>query len=137
MLATLSRELPRDLVFLCVIPTKSTDDEHAAALKIVTRLSDMNIPGTPTVEVVRSDDPAAAILFEATACDLVVLGMRRSRAGRKMLGAINRRVAAEAACAVMVLSRRQQAQISDLTRPIRDVAQIVPFMPRRVDETEH
>jgi len=54
-----------------------------------------------------------------------------------MLGAINRKIAAEAACAVMVLSRRQQTQISDLARPIRDVAQIVPFLPRRADEPEN
>jgi len=136
VLATLSRELSRDLVFLSVLPTKATEDELASALKAVTRLSDMNIPGTPTVEVVRSDDPAAAILTEAARCDLVVLGIRRARTGRKVLGAINRRIAAEAACAVMVLSRRQQTQISDLARPIRDVAQIVPFLPRRADEPE-
>ena len=137
VLATISRELPRDLVFLSVIPSQATDDELASAVKAVTRLSDMKIPGSPTIEVVRSDDPATAILAAAVRCDLVVLGMRRSRGGRKMLGAVNRKIAAEAACAVMVLSRRQQAQISDLARPIRDVAQIVPFMPRRADEPEH
>lgn len=135
LLATLCRELPRELVFLSVIPEKSTDDELATAVKALKRLADMNIPGTPTLEVVRSGDPGAAILASAARCDLVVLGMRRSRQGKKMLGSINRRVVAEAACAVMVLSRRQQAQISDLARPIRDVANIVPlpFLPRRTD----
>lgn len=137
VLATLSRELPRELVFLSVIPAAATEDEVATAVKALTRLSDTNIPGTPTVEVVRSDDPAAAILAAATRCDLVVLGMRKARNGRKMLGVINRRIAAEAACAVMVLSRRQQAQITDLARPIGAVAQIVPFFPRRADESEH
>ena len=54
-----------------------------------------------------------------------------------MLGTINRKVVAEAACAVMVLSKRTQAQIADLARPIQNVAQIArdvvpfPFLARR------
>jgi hypothetical protein len=62
--------------------------------------------------------------------------MRRQRNGKKVVGTINRRIAAEAACAVMLLSRQQQAQMSDLMQPIKDVANIVPlpFMTKpRVD----
>ena len=78
----------------------------------------------------RSDDPAAAILEESARCDLLVLGLRRARAGRKMLGAINRRLALEAPCAVMLLSRRAAA-ISELYRPI---ATVIPWTPRRADD---
>ncbi|MDB4962802.1 MAG: amino acid permease-associated region [Myxococcales bacterium] len=138
VLATLCREAPRELVFLSVIAADASDAEVADAARTIGKLSNMKIPGTTTVEIVRSDDPAAAILAEAARCDLVVLGMRKSRnSGRKMLGPINRTIARDATCGVMVLSRRSQAQISDLTRPIRDAAQIVPFMPKRADETEH
>jgi len=136
LLATLSREAPRELVFLTVVPSTATDDEVAEASKALGRLSRMKVPGTQTVEVVRSDDPVAAIVAETARVDMVVLGMRRARSGKKVVGTINRRIAAEAACAVMLLSRRQQAQMSDLMQPIKDVANIVPlpFMAKpRVD----
>ena len=136
LLGTLSRELPRELVFLTVLPLAATDDEVAAAVRSVTRLADMNIPGTPAIQVVRGDDVAGAIVAAAAGFELVVLGMRRSRQGRKMLGGINRAIVAQATCGVIVLSRRTAA-ISELTdaigRPIRGVAQLVPFGPRRAD----
>lgn len=127
LLATISREAPRELVFLTVVPASATDDEVAEASKMLGRLSRMKIPGTQTVEVVRSDDPVATIVAETQRADLVVLGMRRTRAGKKVVGTINRRVAAEAGCAVMLLSRRPQAQITDIMQPIKDVANIVPL----------
>lgn len=142
LLATLCRELPRELVFVSVLPAKASDDEVATTARTLGRLADMNIPGTPVIEVVRSDDAAAAILASAARCDLVVLGMRRSRQGKKMLGSINRKVIAEAACAVMVLSRRGEAQIRDLARPIENVARMardvvpIPFLPRRGEDPE-
>ncbi len=133
VLATLSREAPRELVFLSVLPAAADDDEVADAAKLLTRRAVMRLPGTKSVEIVRDDDAVNAILAAAERCDLVVLGMRKSRTGRKMLGTINRRIAAKATCAVMVLSARTQAQISDLARPIGAVAQIVPFLPRRAE----
>ncbi|HEY4058475.1 MAG TPA: universal stress protein, partial [Kofleriaceae bacterium] len=133
LLATISREAPRELVFLTVVPANATDDDVAAATKVLGRLSRMKIPGTVAVEVMRDDDPAAAIIAEAARCDLVVLGMRTSRSGAKQVGTINKRIAAQATCAVMLLSRRQQAQVTDLIQPIRDVANIMPlpFLAKR------
>ena len=122
ILASLSREAPRELVFLSVLPTAATDDELASAMRTLTKLAAMKLPGTRVIEVVRSDDPTAAILAEAARCDLVVLGMRRSRQGKKQLGSINRAIVAQAACAVLLLSTQSQIE---LTRPIRDVAQLV------------
>ncbi len=135
VLATLSRELRRELVFLNVLPAAASDEDVAAAAKALTRLASMRLPDTRTVEVVRDDDPVVAILAAAERCDLVVLGMRHGTNGRKTLGTINRRIAAKATCAVIVLSGRPQAQISDLARPIGAVAGIMPFLPRRA-ETE-
>ncbi|HEY4178812.1 MAG TPA: amino acid permease [Kofleriaceae bacterium] len=125
LLATISREAPREIVFLTVVPSNASDDDVAAATRTLGRLSRMRIPGTLAVEVVRSDDPAGAIIAEAARCDLVVLGMRKSRSGGKQVGTINRRIASECACAVMLLSRQPQAQVTDLIQPIRDVANIV------------
>ena len=127
LLATLSREAPRELVFLTVVPANDTDDDVAEASKTLGRLSRRKIPGTAKVEVVRSDDASGAIITETERFDLVVLGMSRMRSGKKVVGTINRRIAADAKCAVMLLSRRQQAQITDLVQPIKDVANIVPL----------
>lgn len=127
LLATLCREHPRDLVFLSVLPSAASADEVANAVRTLGRLADMNIPGTPAIEVVRNDDTVAAILAEAARCDLVVLGARKSRQGKKVLGTINRKVASGATCAVMVLSRNLPASVTDLARPIRDVAEMVPL----------
>lgn len=136
VLGTLSRELPREVVFLTVLPAAAADDEVTATERTLGRLADMNIPGTPVIEVVRSDDVGAAIVAASDRCDLVILGMRRSRQGRKLLGTINRTIIAGASCGVMVLSR-QAAAMSELTdaiqRPIRGAAQFVPFLPRRSD----
>ncbi len=129
-LASLSREAPRELVFLSVLPAAATDEELATAMRTLTKLAAMKLPGTRVIEVVRSDDPTAAILVEAARCDLVVLGMRRSRQGKKQLGSINRAIVSQAACAVMLLSTQSQME---LTRPIRDVAQLVPFLPKRAE----
>jgi amino acid transporter len=129
LLGTLCRDLPREIVFVTVLPEAATDDEVASAVKAIGRTARMKIPSTPTVEVIRSNDPAAAILAASTRCDLLLLGLPRSQ-GKKALGAINRRIAFGASCAVMLLSRRTTA-ITDLTRPIRDVVQVIPWSPLR------
>ncbi|HEY5925187.1 MAG TPA: amino acid permease [Kofleriaceae bacterium] len=130
LLGTLCRELPREIVFVTVVPTNADDDTVTAALRTATRLSAIKIPVKPTVEVIRNDDAAAAILSEAARFDLLLLGVR-SRQGRKMLGAFNRKLAFDAPCAVMLLSRRPPA--TDVARPIREVARVLPWSPRRVE----
>ena len=131
ILATISREAPREIVFMSVVPTTADDDAANAALRNLARLAEMKIPGTRSVEIVRADDVAAAILAESAKCDLVVLGMRRARTGKKQLGTINRKVVADATCAVMLLSTKAQLGVAELTRPISDLAQLVPFVPKR------
>ncbi len=131
ILATISREAPREIVFMSVVPTTADDDVANAALRNLARLAEMKIPGTRSVEIVRADNVAAAILAEAAKCDLVVLGMRRARTGKKQLGTINRTVVADAPCAVMLLSTKGQIGVAEFTRPISDLAQLVPFVPKR------
>jgi amino acid transporter/nucleotide-binding universal stress UspA family protein len=134
LLATLCRERPREIVFLTVVPTTATEDETTAALRTVTRLAAVKLPIRPKVEIVRHDDPAAAIIVEAAKCELLILGVRRSRHGRKMIGSVNRTIASEAPCAVILLSRRDASvSVDQLTRGVRDVAQVLPWTPRRAE----
>jgi APA family basic amino acid/polyamine antiporter len=131
LLGTLCREAPRELTFLTVLPTDADDDLVADTVRTVSRMADMNIPTKPVVEVLRSNDPAAAILSEAARFDLVLLGVRQSRQGKKQLGTINRKIAFEAPCAVMVLSRRP---ITTLGVQLPNMPNVIPWPLRRTDE---
>lgn len=119
LLATLCRETAREIVFITVVPASTTDDDLTAALRNVTRLASLKLPVTPAVEVVRSDDPASAIKAAAERFDLLILGLRRARQGRKMLGTINRAIAFSAPCAVILLSQRAAA--------MSELAQVLPW----------
>jgi basic amino acid/polyamine antiporter, APA family len=136
LLATLCRDRHREVVFLAVVPEEADPDAAQAAERSVQQLARMKLPMTAIAEVARGDDPAAVILRHARRADLLVLGLRRSRQGRKMLGTLTRRLATEAPCAVILLSRRA-ATMSELYRPIRgvvkDVATVLPW-PRRDDD---
>jgi nucleotide-binding universal stress UspA family protein len=121
LLGTLCRDVPRKLHFITVVPEKARDAEHADALRTVRRAADLNIPVTPTVEVIRSDDPATAILAEAASCDLLVLGVQ-SRSGRTAFGDVALRNARGAPCAVILLSSKQ------LYRPLRGAIQSFPWV---------
>jgi APA family basic amino acid/polyamine antiporter len=100
LLATLCRDAPRQIVFLAVVPSAATEDQVTAAARAASRLAALKIPVTPAVEIIRSDDPAAAIVSEASRSDLVVLAISRS------ISDLHRHVATNASCAVMLLSRR-------------------------------
>lgn len=121
LLGTLCREMPREIRFLTVLPAEAGDDEVADAVRSVSRLADMNIPVKPVVEVRRDDDPGAAILAEAAESDLLILGLKQGRSGRKVFGSITLRIARSAPCAVMLLSRRAPMGVGELYRPLRDV----------------
>jgi nucleotide-binding universal stress UspA family protein len=92
-------------------------------VRTLRRISDMNIPGTPVVDVVRSDDPTAAILAKAAECDLLVLGLQ-SRGGRKAFGGVTLKIARGAPCAVILLASKQ-ASMSELYRPIVGAVQVL------------
>jgi nucleotide-binding universal stress UspA family protein len=100
LLGTLCRESPREIVFLTVVPEHASDEELAAMRRVALRYADLHIPMTAVIQAVRSADPAKAILDAATSCDLLVLAAGRSLSERV------RRIAREAPCAVMLLSRR-------------------------------
>jgi basic amino acid/polyamine antiporter, APA family len=134
LLATLCRDMPREIRFLTVMSPSASEDEVADQLRMVTRVADLNIPGlTSRVEVVRSEDPSAAILAEAASSDLLVLGLRQSRSsGRKVFGKVTLRIARSAPCAVILLSRRPDT-IKELYRPLKGAVQLIPLASRRAE----
>jgi hypothetical protein len=109
LLATLCREMPREIVFVTVVPAAADAAAVADARRTVSRLATMKLPAEPAIEVLRDDDVGAAIVAAAAQHDVLVLGLHRSRQGRKTMGAINRKIAFEAPCAVLLLARRTTA----------------------------
>jgi amino acid transporter/nucleotide-binding universal stress UspA family protein len=134
LLATLCRDMPREIRFLTVMSPTAGEEEVAEQVRMVTRVSDLNIPGVSTrVEVVRGEDPSAAILAEAATSDLLVLGLRQSRStGRKVFGKVTLRIARSAPCAVILLSKRP-ALVKELYRPLKGAVQLIPLASRRAD----
>jgi amino acid transporter len=106
LLATLCRELPREIVFVTVVPAAAPEATVAEATRMLTRLAAMKLPVAPAVEVLRGDDIGAAVVAAAAGHDVLVLGLHRSRQGRKTMGDINRMIAFQAPCAVLLLARR-------------------------------
>ena len=133
LLGTLCREMPREIRFLTVLPASASDDEVADAARAVSRVADLNIPVEPIVEVVRSGDPAEAILAEAARSDLLVLGLRQSSSGRKVFGKITLRIARSAPCAVILLARRAAA-MCEIYRPLRGA--VIPWRGRAGTKAE-
>ena len=134
LLATLCRDMPREIRFLTVMRPDAGEDEVADQVRAVSRVADLAIPGVAIkVEVVKGEDPSAAILAEAGSSDLLVLGLRQSRStGRKVFGKVTLRIARAAPCAVILLSRRPTG-MKELYRPLKGAVQVIPWGPRRAD----
>ena len=132
LLATLCRDMPREIRFLTVMPPNAGEEQVADQVRAISRVADLAIPGASIkVEVVKGEDPSAAILAEAASSDLLILGLRQSRStGRKVFGKVTLRIARAAPCAVILLSRRPTA-IKELYRPLKGAVQLIPLTPRR------
>jgi basic amino acid/polyamine antiporter, APA family len=134
LLATLCRDMPREIRFLTVMRPDAGEEEVADQVRAISRVADLAIPGAAIkVEVVKGEDPSAAILAEATSSDLLILGLRQSRStGRKVFGKVTLHIARAAPCAVILLSRRPTG-IKELYRPLKGAVQVIPWGPRRAD----
>jgi len=105
LLGSLSRTAPREVTFLRVLPERATDAEAGMARRELERMARDKVPGECRLEVARHDDVVSAILTAAARHDLVVLGLPRVGRQRAVLDGAARRIAHEAPCAAILLSR--------------------------------
>lgn len=103
LLGTLSRICAPEVIFIRGLEEDATDSEVRAARREVEGLLASDT-GRAKVVIERAQDPAAAILEAAVDCDLVLLGLSRVGRRRAALSPFSRRIAAEAACATIMLS---------------------------------
>ncbi len=127
LLGSICRGGDREVVFVTVLRSSATDAEVAEAHKDIGRLADLKVRGASNVQVLRSDDPAEALIAAADGCDLVVLGLRTVGMGRTVFGQIALRIAHDAPCATIMLRRRRARayewidQMRDVVEPLENI----------------
>jgi len=77
------------------------------------------------VEVVCDDDPVAALRRASTDADLIVLGLGGDGGRRRVTSRISLSIAAEAACAALLLSSKRSLGYSDLYKPLQGVIEAI------------
>ncbi|HUH02064.1 MAG TPA: universal stress protein, partial [Kofleriaceae bacterium] len=117
VLGSLSRTGDRELHFVTVLPATSTDAQQEHAHVRISRLARTKIRGTPIVEVIRDDDPVAALRRAVAGADLVILGQKSIGGRRKASSPIAIAIAAEAPGATLLLSSRRVS----VYQPLRDM----------------
>lgn len=121
ILGSLCRAGERVFHFVAVMSASSSDDDCEQALSRVRRLARSHVPGEPEVEVLKDDDPVAALRRAAETADLVVLGLRSDGARRRITSRISLAIASEANCAALLLSSKPSLGYRDVYAPIRNV----------------
>ena len=131
VLASICRDTDRALTFVTVLKEDASDQAMAAARRNVSQLADVKTGGTTKVEVLRHDDPVAALLEASTSHDLIILGLSRGGWGKRLLGDFAVRLAHEATCPAILLSSRSTQLVAEMARPLKGVVAAVPMGSNR------
>lgn len=106
VLGAICRSAAREVTFVRVVSESWSDNEVAEVRRSLARMAEIKVRGSAGVEILRSNDPAGAVLDAAADHDLVVLGLRH--VGRRTaFGDFALRIAAEAPCAVIMLKSKR------------------------------
>jgi hypothetical protein len=119
LLASLCRANHRLVTFVTVVSPDASEQEIADTRMRIQKLSEVRIPGELNVRVLRSHAPLDALLEESKNYDLIVLGLRSVGWGKRVFGTFTLKIAAEASCATLLLSRRR-TRAYEFFDPIRD-----------------
>ena len=128
VIGSLTRDVPREITFVTVVPPGTRDSELTDTRRALTEVAGRVVRGEPRIEILQSADPPAALIAAAAEHDLVVLGLKAAGWGRKVIGPVALRIAREAPCASILLSRRRAALPQAVYRPLRSAisAALVP-----------
>jgi amino acid transporter len=119
LLASICRSVKREIVFVTVVRMTTTDAEIVETRNAIQQVADLKVKGTSDVQIVRAEDPAAAIIAEAADYDLMVLGLGTGGWRKKSLDGFALRLARGCECATLLLSRRKP-RAYELLDPLRD-----------------
>ena len=106
LLGSLSRAQKREVRFVRAVGPKTSTREFNRVQRDLLRLARDNLRGKCETDVIRSDDPVAAIVSEAEQCGLLILGIQRLGPREKLFGRFTREVVRRTSCPILILSRR-------------------------------
>lgn len=106
LLGSLCRAGEREVTFLRVLPAAATDDESRDARLKVQQFAEEQAPERFIAAVVPSERVADVLIEQAAFLDLLIMGMTRLGPHRKVFGELTLRIARDAPCATILLSRR-------------------------------
>ncbi|MDE0529251.1 MAG: amino acid permease [Truepera sp.] len=109
LLGNLTRTATPEVTYLRVVPTSTTGASLARARRGLAQLTEDRNLGMARAEVVPSDDPLGEITRRAAEHDLMILGLRRYRRQRKMIGTFVKGIASETDpnCTMILISQRR------------------------------
>lgn len=119
LLGSICRTTKREITFITFVAEDASNAEIASTRREIGRLADLKVRGGSRVVIVRCDDPASALIDEAASYDVMILGLKAVGWRRKVFGAFALRVASEAPCATLFLSRRRPRAF-ELLDPLRN-----------------
>jgi basic amino acid/polyamine antiporter, APA family len=120
VLGRLSRTGERDIRFVTVVAAGASDAEQKNRHLQISRLAQSKLRTTPTVEVIRSDDPIAGLRQATENADLVILGLKSTGGRRRVSSPVSLAIASQASCATLLLSARRPRDYTQVYRPLRD-----------------
>ncbi|MDA9857620.1 amino acid permease [Rubripirellula sp.] len=106
LLGSLSRKQKRQVTFLRVVPKATPAADLKRIRRELNRMARDNSAGESDREVICSDDPVGTVATRAGEGGLVILGIQRISPHQKLFGHFTRKIAAQTACPIMVISRR-------------------------------
>ena len=109
----------REVTFLRVLPLGASEAELKRARVETEQLADLKVRGASKVTVVAASDPSEAVLEAARDSDLMLIGLESVGWKRRVFGAFALKMARQAPCATLFLSRRSPRALQ-LLEPLRD-----------------
>lgn len=106
VLGSLTREAPREVTFLGVLPEGGGSAAVRAAERELGALARDEARGSGTAVVVQRDDLVAEAVERSQVCDLMILGLRRSGRGRSVFGGPMVQIAEATRCPLIMISQR-------------------------------
>ncbi len=108
VLGSLSRKAKRKITYLKIVKPDTGETELAREIRSLRELSEDQLRHQAKVEVIRHEDPAAAISERADASDLVILGATRTGEKETVIGGVTKRIAKTTQSPLLVLSSRDR-----------------------------
>ncbi|MCK5799337.1 MAG: APC family permease [Deltaproteobacteria bacterium] len=104
LLGSLSRVASPTIAFVRVLPSTATKAQVRNARHDLAKVAEIEAPSRAELTVLCRDDVVESLVEQAAHADLMILGLPRVR-GRKLFGKLALRVAREARCPTLMLSR--------------------------------